>query len=215
MAAETTHTRRPRRLLRIKQRDTQAAQRRSLAYTRIVGTLRWLLPVVVLVGLVGLILWPMWNAKNISTALIEKIPNLMIEKLNLTGFDDKGQPYSLRADRALQAATAKNLIDLEKPNGELTLQDGSWVTGQADKGRIDQNSKKLWLNGKAELFHDKGYRFSSEEINVDLATNVATSEQPVTIQGNFGTIDGSGFLMENSGNKIIIKGPANAKLHLQ
>lgn len=203
------------RLGRLRPRDTQGVAASTRKYSRMVDMLRWVLPVVIVIGLCTLLLWPMWQANKISAVMIENVPNLMVDKLNLTGTDQDGQPYALTADRALQAANTKNLVDLEKPKGEITLKGGAWVAGIADRGRIDQNSNKLWLGGNVELFHDKGYRFNSDEMNVDINKSAAWGEQPVTIQGNFGQIEGSGFRLLDGGKTVIVTGPAKAKLSLQ
>jgi len=203
------------RLDRLRPRDTRGAKAHSQRNSRVVDLLRWLLPVLVFIGLGLLLLWPMWQANKISAVMVDNVPNLMVDKLNLTGTDEHGQSYALTADRALQAANTKNIVDLEMPKGELTLQNGSWVAGHADRGRLDQSANKLWLGGNVELFHDKGYRFSSDEMNVDIKTSTAWGSQPLTIQGEFGQIMGGGFRLLDGGKTIIVTGPAHAKLSLR
>ena len=203
------------RLGSLRPRDTAQARAHSARYSRIVDYLRWVLPVLVVLGLGALIAWPMWESGHVSAVMVDSVPNLMIEKLNLTGTDERNQAYSLTADRALQAANTRNLVDLEKPRGELSLQSGAWVAGQADRGRVDQATKKLWLGGNVELFHDEGYRFFSQEMNVDLPKSTAWGDQPVVIQSTFGTIEGAGFRLLSGGQTVIVTGPARAKLDLQ
>ena len=203
------------RLGRLKPRDTRAAKAHSARYSRTVDLLRWLLPVIVVAGVAFLFLWPMWQANKISAVMVDNVPNLMVESLNMTGMDKQGRPYALTADRALQAATTKNLIDLEKPKGELTLANGAWVAARSNQGRLDQDTQKLWLGGAVEIFHDDGHRFLSEELNIDIQQNNAWGEKPVLIQGHFGHIAGTGFRLLEGGKTIIITGPATAKLDLQ
>ncbi|MDD3183077.1 MAG: LPS export ABC transporter periplasmic protein LptC [Alphaproteobacteria bacterium] len=203
------------RLGQLRPRDTRAAKAQNARYSRTVDVLRWLLPVIVVVGMGVLLLWPLWQDNKISGVMVDNVPNLMVESLNMTGLDEKGHPYALTANRALQAATTKNLIDLEKPKGELTLESDTWVAVHADQGRLDQNTKKLWLGGHVEVFHDAGYRFTSEEINVDIPKSTAWGSQPVLIQGSFGQITGSGFRLLDGGKTMIVTGPAHAKLDLQ
>lgn len=212
---DTTDPKDATRLGRLKPRDTRAAKAHNARYSRTVDMLRWLLPVIVVLGLGVLFLWPMWQANRISAVMVENVPNLMIESVNLTGLDEQGRPYALTADRALQAANTKNLIDLEKPKGEMTLADKAWVAVHANQGRLDQNTKKLWLGGAVEVFHDRGYRFLSEELNVDIPKSTAWGSQPVLIQGNFGEITGAGFRLLDGGKTIIVTGPATAKLDLR
>ncbi len=202
-------------LATLRPRDTSRAKADSHGYSRFVSLFRWLLPITVLFGLALLFLWPLWSSNSISLTVVDNVPNLMIEKLNLNGLDAKNNPYTLTADRALQAANNKNMIDLEAPKGELALEGGAWLDGRADQGRLDQSTKQLWLGGHVEFFHDKGYRFSSSEMNVDIPKGLAWGGQPVVINGNFGVIRGAGFRALDSGRTIVITGPATATLHLQ
>jgi len=198
-----------------KPRDTRSAVAQSFVYSRVVGVLRWALPLAVLLGLVMLVVWPMLGAKKMKTIVAEAIPNLVVENLHLTGLDAKNQPYSLTAAKALQAANVKNLIDLEKPQGDITLSSGAWLAGKAQYGRFDQLNKHLWLGGDVQLYHDQGYQFTTSEAQVDLGQNLAWGEQPVLIQGAFGEIRGQGFRVLDEGNVIVIKGHAQARLNLQ
>ena len=203
------------RLGRLKPRDTSAVKAQSQRYSRTIDRLRWILPVIVVLGICVLLFWPMWQANRISAVMVENVPNLMIESVNLTGQDEQGQPYALTADRALQAANTKNLVDLDKPKGELTLKEGAWVAVNANQGRLDQTTKKLWLGGNVELFHDGGYRFTTNEMNVDITESAAWGSQPVLIQGDFGQVEGKGFRLLDGGKSFIVTGPAKARLDLQ
>ena len=205
----------PDRMASLRPRDTALARAHTQRYSRLVGSLRWILPLIVLLGLGALIVWPMIETGHVSAVMVDNVPNLMIEKLNLTGTDTQGQAYALTAERALQAANTRNLVDLEKPKGELALEGGAWVAGHADRGRVDQESKKLWLGGHVELFHDEGYRFSSEEMNVDMPQSTAWGDKPVLVQGPMGTMTGTGFRLLDGGKTVVITGPAQAKLDLQ
>lgn len=205
------------RLGRLRPKDTAKAKQSGAAYSRAVGILRWVLPSLVLAGLVGLTLWPMISARHLATALVEQVPNLMVDKLHLTGLDSRNQAYSLTAVRALQAKDAKNknTVDLEKPEAEISLQDGAWLAGKSVYGRLDQTEQKLWLGGTVEFFHDRGYRFISDEAYVDIQKNTAWGGKPVLIQGPFGEVRGEGFRLLEGGKVFLVLGPATARLDLQ
>ncbi len=202
------------RLGSIRLRDTHSAAAKSAAYSRTVSHLRWFLPVLALIAVLTIIIWPYWHAHQISVTMVENVPNLMIENLNLTGLDTKNQPYAVTATRALQSQKSKDVIGLENPTGRITLDNGANITGKAKKGRLQQEERKLWLGGNVILTHDQGYRFQSEEMYVDMNNSSAWGDQPVVIQGNFGTAEGSGFSLDKAGEKMIIKGPAKAKIRM-
>lgn len=196
-------------------RDTRHARAQSAAYSRTVGVLRWALPLAAFFVLAALVAWPMLRSNKIAAVVAEAIPNLVVENLHLTGLDANNQPYSLTAARALQAGGAKDLVDLEKPQGDIQLNSGSWLAGKAQLGRLDQATKRLWLGGDVKVFHDQGYEFTTSEAQIDLSKNAAWGEKPVLIQGAFGEIRGEGFRILDKGNVVVIQGHATALLNLQ
>ena len=196
-------------------RDTRKAVARSGTYSRFVSVLRWVLPLSALGSLVVLVAWPLVQAQKWSGAVSAIIPNLVVEKLHFTGLDAKEQPFSLDAAKALQTANTKNVIDLEKPQGEIALNNGAWVAGRANYGRFDQTSHRLWLGGDVQLYHDQGYAFATNEAQVDLTKNIAWGEKPVIIHGAFGEIHGEGFRLLDGGSSFIVTGHATAHLNLR
>ncbi len=198
----------------IRLRDTRQALARSRFYSRVVGFLRWTLPLAVLVVLVVLVGWPILQTKSLTAIVAEAIPNLVVENLHLTGIDASNQPYSLTAARALQALKSKSLIDLEKPQGEITLNNGAWLAGKAELGRFDQQGQRLWLGGNVQLFHNEGYQFTTSEAQVDMAKNIAWGDKPILIEGSFGEIKGEGFRVLERGNVVVVTGHSRALLNL-
>ena len=199
----------------IKPRDTRRVAARSGANSRAVGVLRWVLPLMALLILGLLILLPMLRVDKLALTVAQNIPNLVVENLRLTGMDASNQPYSLNAARALKVATVPDMVDLESPSGEMTLNSGAWLSGRAQHGRYDQKKQRLWLGGEVQLFHDEGYQFNTSEAQVNLENNTAWGDQPVLIQGGFGEITGQGFRVLEKGTVIIILGKARALLNLR
>jgi len=128
------------------------------------------------------------------------------------GTDTQNRPYSLTADRAVQSTSEPGVLDLVRPQGELTLQDGTWIAIKADRGRYNDKTGKLLLLGNANLFHDKGYEFKSDEAHVDVRAGNAWGDLPVTGQGPFGEIFSRGFRLFDSGATIVFNGPAHLNL---
>jgi lipopolysaccharide export system protein LptC len=181
---------------------------------RVVSRLRIVLPLLSMLALGGLFIWPMINPHKILTRAMNNMPNLVIENLNFSDVDSKKQPYSISALKATRPKGSANVFDLEKPHGEITLQEGAWVSAQSQYGRYDRDTNHLWLGGDVQIFHDKGYQFTTDELQADLNERLAWGEKPVLIQGNFGEIRGIGFRLLDGGNEIVVKGPAKAILNL-
>ena len=184
-------------------------------HSRVVKILRGALPAGALLVLLALIVWPMIAADKFSAALMKNIPDLVIKNLHFTGLDTKNEPYSMTALKATRPGGLHNIYDLEKPQAEITLTNGTWVEGQARYGRYSPDTHRLWLGGDVQLFQDKGTQFTTDEAQVDLNDNNAWGSSPVLIQGNFGQIRGQGFRLLDSGKVMVVTGPAHASLDLQ
>jgi len=197
----------------IQPRNT-ARVRKARRPRRLVNFLRIALPATAAVVLLALVVWPVIKPNSIKTAIMKNIPDLVIDNLRFTGLDSKNEPYSMTALKATRPGGAENIFDLDQPNAEITLANGAWVSGRAQYGRYEQDSRKLWLGGDVQMFHDKGYQFTTDEAQVDLKENFAWGEKPVLIQGNFGEIRGQGFKLLDSGHVMVVTGPAHAILNL-
>lgn len=206
----------PNALSFIQPRETMRVVRaRSSRYSRFVGFLRLALPVMALLVLGAMFLWPVIKKNDVAAIVLKNAPDLVIQNLHFTGLDSKNQPYSMTAIKATRPAGMQNIYDLDRPEGEITLASGAWIDGKAQYGRYDQDKRNLWLGGNVQLFHDKGYQFTTDEASVDLNDNNAWGEKPVLIQGNFGEIRGNGFRLLDSGSIMVVKGPAHATLSLR
>jgi len=199
----------------VRPRDTRRAVALSRAYSRWVSLLRWALPLLVFVVMAVLMAWPMMRAKKLTAVAVDVVPNLVVENLKLSGLDASNQPYALTAARAMQVGTTRNLIGLEQPQGEITLNTGNWISGKARYGRFDQQAKQLWLDGDVQITHDQGYKFTTSAAQVDMDQNTAWGDQPVLIQGSFGVIKGQGFQVGDKGKILIIKGKTHALFNLR
>ncbi|MDP9127757.1 MAG: LPS export ABC transporter periplasmic protein LptC [Pseudomonadota bacterium] len=219
----TSETERPkdtavtaRRLDFIQPRETKrAVKARSSRTTQRIAQLRYILPIGALILLVALALWPMIDPNKIKAMVVKNIADLVVEDLHFTGLDSKNQPYSMTAKRATRPGGGlTNLYDLVNPQAEITLDTGAWISGRAQYGRYDQDKHQLWLGGDVQLFHDKGYQFTTDEAQVSIDEDAAWGEKPVLLQGGFGEIRGQGFRVLDSGKTMVIKGPGKAILNL-
>jgi len=186
----------------------------SARRTRVIGTLRLALPVGALCVLAALIVWPYIQPSKLAAIAMKNIPDLVIKNLHLTGLDSKNEPYSLLAVKTTRPGGLKNIYDLDQPQGEITLANGTWIAGKAVYGRYDQDTRRLWLGGDVQMFQDKGNEFTTDEAQVDLNDSNAWGEKPVLIQGAFGEIRGQGFKLIDGGKVMVVTGPARASLDL-
>jgi len=189
------------------------------SYSNFVALMKVVLPVVAIM-LVGLIVF--WNqivpnprllAPDFSSLSADFAENLAMVNPRFDGIDNRGRPYHLTAAAAQQIDTNANEITLVKPSGDVTLENGAWLTLAADQGRYLRKEELLYLAGNVSFFHDQGFEMLSPEALVDFRNSTATGDQGVTGQGPSGMLDAEGFRFLNEGMSILFTGQSHLTIY--
>ncbi len=187
------------------------------SYSLFVRWMRLVLPLAAL-GIVALLFT--WSNLQEETALPvqEQAEARTIGKNELVNprfesTDEKKQPYTITARRAIQGESNEDLIILEKPVADMILNNGSWVAIEADKGAYRQDVQRLLLQGNVRLFHDRGYQMETARLHVNLDENYAWSEMDIYGQGPAGTLEAKGLKANNKTGHLIFMGPARLVLN--
>ncbi|MDA1100951.1 MAG: LPS export ABC transporter periplasmic protein LptC [Proteobacteria bacterium] len=208
----------PREARRFQFDPSRRRVRASLRYSRFVGLMKLLLPVLAL-GLVGaVVIWPNefspTTGFHLSYAANEDgdAAELAMLQPRYLGTDARNRPFVVTADRAIQDPNDQRLITLDRLQADMSMADGQWFTILADTGIYHQPHQHLRLQGSINLFSDQGYEFNAEIIEIDLNTGRATTELPVRGQGPFGTLRADRLVVEEHGQRLYFKG--NVKMRL-
>ena len=186
-------------------------------YSRLVRTLKLILPALALGLLATVIAWPQMQLKNARLSMgysgneAETDDPRMINA-RFTGIDVEGRPYSITAKRILQIGDSPETAQLDLPQADVTLKDGSWVALNATSGLFSDKTRILSLRGNVTLYHDSGYEFHSSLADIDLESMSASGSAPITGQGPFGHINAEGFLLTDSGKRVIFSGKTKLTL---
>ena len=113
---------------------------------------------------------------------------LKLDNPRFAGVTDDGDPFIVTADWALPDGAMPDLIDLERPRGELRFEDGLVVNVRSKAGKMFRADEKLHLNGDVEAESSDGYRASTQLIELDLATKSAVVPGTVRAEGPRGDI---------------------------
>lgn len=186
-------------------------------YSRYVRFMRLFLPLVA-IGIMALIIsWPRLDEtmKPIEKEAVMPVTVGKNEVLTprFESRDNKQQPYSITASLAAQSPTDQNLVFLEKPAADITLNSGAWLAIKSQKGVYRQNDERLLLEGAVELFHDAGYRLLTEKMLINLKTGHVFSETPVNGNGPAGTLKAAAMQGDHTGGILVFKGPARLVLN--
>jgi lipopolysaccharide export system protein LptC len=187
-------------------------------YTSLISLLKLLLPSIAAVLIILVAIWPQIQPRTAALPLAaisisqEELESLAMINARYIGLDNGSQPYTVTADIATQVGPKSDLIQLQSPTADITLENGTWIALTAESGDYRQKEQTIELEGDVNLFHDAGYEFHSESAFIDLADGSAFGFEPVTGQGPFGAVSSIGFQVLDQGERIVFTGPARLVL---
>ena len=190
-------------------------------YTRFVVFSKWFLGVVSLLAMTLLIAWPLLSHNNsgvrVSFVMQEgkngqSSVTPVMNKPRYEGADNKGQKYTITADKATQQSTT--LIGLENVAADMFPSSGAWLSLTAKAGEYHDDSKLLFLSGGVMLYHEDGYQFTTERVKVDTKTSTAHGDLAVEGQGPMGKLLATGFEIRDNGSRILFGGRGRVNMTL-
>lgn len=193
----------------------------SSRYSNFVGAMKVVLPAIA-VGLILLVVgWPQFQSHEqgfrigIANITMEDAANLRMMNPRYQGIDRHGEPFTVTARSAVKHKPASDVIELEMPQADITLDKGNWVALKAEFGAYREQDQQLDLIGSVNLYHDEGYEFRTISAHVNMTTNSAEGDDPVHGQGPFGEITSQGFRIYDKGKRIVFTGQAHLLLQPQ
>lgn len=129
------------------------------------------------------------------------------------GTDSKNRPFSINAKNAVQKKNGDVL--LEDINGDMLLNEKSWLALNATQGQIDKDAKEIVLSGEVSMFYEGGYEFRSSYAKIYPDSAQAEGNQPIQGQGPSGTLKADSFNVTDRGQTLYFKGNVNVKLYLK
>lgn len=184
---------------------------------------RWLitaakfaLPVIALLLLSTIALWPeIENAKEktrrVMSAQGTAVEGVRVRDARYNGMDDRGRPFTVTAATAVQHGAER--VDLTAPNGDMTLENGTWINVHSRDGVFMRTSQQLDLSGDVVMYRDDGTTMTTASVAVDIKAGAASGAEPTHVEGPFGTLDGAGFITLDKGAAIQFSGPVHVELN--
>jgi len=188
--------------------DFERWRRRS----RLIRTLRVVLPatiVLIFLGLVGSVAWSTFNAQPRASRGGEEPIRLVQPRF--VGRDDKGRPYVLTADSAVRDRLDYQRVMLKKPN--LVLDEGGpdemRING-ADGIFHEQNGKLELMNGVN--LADAKNAFQTTASLFDTKTGEVVGSAPIQGAGGLGEITAKSYGVYGKGDRMVFKGGVRTRL---
>lgn len=188
-------------------------------YSRFVVWMKFLLPVLALLLIVLIVVWPYLKLNdtrfNIGfTALrVGNVEDPAMINPRFLGADKDRQTFAITADIAKNLLNGEKSVELEMPKADISLDDGSWLVITAKNGIYVRQNETLTLKEQVNLFHDSGYEFRTESANIELTTGIASGSSPIEGQGPFGRLQAEGFRLVDKGKTIFFTGKSKLTIY--
>jgi len=183
-------------------------RRIGASYSRFVGLMKLILPVIAGVLVLLVVAWPQLEDESggfrlgPSNISIESAGGQTLVDARYTGTDRRDNPFTITAKAMAQRNKDDDVVELSGPTADIFLDAGTWIAVTAATGIYRKKDQILRLSGGVDLYHDDGYEFHTEAAVVDLADGIASGDRPIRGQGPFGRLRASGFRILDGGERV-------------
>jgi len=127
---------------------------------------------------------------------------MRVEAARYTGTDDKGQRFSIDADRAIQPTSDRPIVDIEGMRARLDLERGP-LSIVALKGRYNLDQQKVAIDGPVRVAGPDGYRLETRDVGINLKERRLASRGPVSGDMRLGHFEAGG-MTANLGTREVV-----------
>jgi lipopolysaccharide export system protein LptC len=196
-----------------------ARQRAALPGGRrdaVMRLLKWLLPLLAMLLLATILLWPLVNGQEFSFVLAKDQvamarERLRVDKAEYRGQTVRGEAFTITAASAVQQNSANPVVELDQLSARLEGVDGP-AMATAPSGRYFLNEDRLQVSGPVRVMSANGYALDSETVDVNLASRQVHTRQPVQGSLPMGTFRADALDGDLAGQKVVLAG--NVRLHI-
>jgi lipopolysaccharide export system protein LptC len=193
------------------QRGGEEAYRSARRHSRLVRTLRIVLPSLAAAGI--LLFWasahfiPSDLAGLVSKAGIDFESNsVVMDAPHISGFEGTRQAYEVKAARAIQSLDDPKVLTFEEINAHIGMEDAGIATVDAGTGVYDGNNNTLELKNGVSVHTTTGYTATIQQAAIDLAKGSLRSAMPVEIHAKEGTLRANSIEVTERGKFAAFRG---------
>jgi LPS export ABC transporter protein LptC len=121
----------------------------------------------------------------------------------VSGYDKDKLPYTVNAQKGFQDAANDKVIHLETVAGEFQRAGGGPIKVGSKTAKYDSTAKHLMLEGSVVITDDGRYTATMEKAEVAVEDKRMTSDVPVVVTMQNGTIAANGLAITNDGKNIL------------
>lgn len=186
------------------------------AHDRLIRILRVLLPAAIVLLLIAMAIAPLTVGRDISFVLAKDRVAVARERMRVSdalyrGEDQKGQPFAIRAQTAVQVSSADPVVRMSDLSARIVLPEGP-ASIVAKTGRYDMAGERVLIDGAVRLTTSDGYRLDTRDVAVDLKTRRVASGGAVDGRMRLGTFGADHMTADLTSRVVVLEG--RARLHI-
>jgi lipopolysaccharide export system protein LptC len=176
-------------------------------HDRLVRAAKFVLPILIIGLVVVLAIAPFDKRGDVSFILDKNKVDaaqerMRVEAARYTGTDDKGQKFSINADRAIQPTSDHPIVDIEGMRAQLDLERGP-LSITALNGRYNLDQQKVAIDGPVRVTGPDGYRLETRDVGIDLKNRNLASRGRVVGDMRLGHFE-AGRMTANLGTREVV-----------
>lgn len=172
------------------------------------------------VGVIGAVflLLPLSDKQEVSFILDKKDvgraeERMKIEAARYSGTDNKGQPFILIADRAVQQTSNVPVVDISGMRARLGLEQGPAMI-QALRGRYDLDRQEVAVNGPVRVSGPEGEQLFTRDVLLDLKARQVRSTGQISGRMPVGTFNAQSLSADLGTKQVALNGGVTGQVRL-
>lgn len=176
-------------------------------HDRLIRLAKIALPSAVGVLIAILAVAPLGKHSDVSFILDKKkVDNaserMRVEQAQYVGTDDKGQEFTMTANRAIQRSSDVPVVDISGMSARLNLAEGPLFVA-ANQARYNLDTLMVNIDGPVKVAGGDGYRLATRDVTVDLKHRQLASDGPVAGAMRLGQFQ-AGQLHADLGQRTVV-----------
>tara|TARA_B100001167_G_C16730869_1_gene285898 strand:- start:426 stop:1043 length:618 start_codon:yes stop_codon:yes gene_type:complete len=170
-----------------------------------------LVPFILSIFFITIFFWPsIYTTYNIKKPILENQGKT--QKYSFQGIDEFNQPFFLQAKKYQKIINNENKLLFEKPNAEINLRKGKWLTMIANKGIFDVEKQTLELMGDVLFLHSDGQQIDTNNAVIDLKKAMIYGNKKIFGKNETINFSSEGFKVVKTGKIFQLLGKSKIKI---
>ena len=170
-----------------------------------------LVPFILSFFFITIFFWPsIYTTYDIKKPVLENQEKT--QKYTFQGIDEFNQPFFLQAKKYQKIINNENKLLFEKPNAEINLRNGKWLTVVANEGIFDIKKQTLELMGDVLFMHSDGQQIDTNNAVIDLKKAIIYGNKKIFGKNETINFSSEGFKVVKTGKIFLLLGKSKIKI---